>query len=151
MRKAFSWWVPHHLSHAEKTGKVHNASTILSKFGSEDQKCITDVMTGDEKWFSFFQVPHKVQNMVWIGENGGRPAFFEGGFRSPRQMFMVFLSSTDPGSVVMVPKGQNVNATYYIETALESGLKNLEEKKPICLVSGRINLQRDNASCHTAV
>ena len=51
MRKAFSWWVPHHLSHAEKTGKVHNASTILSKFGSEDQKCITDVMTGREVIF----------------------------------------------------------------------------------------------------
>ena len=89
--------------------------------------------------------------MVWIGENDGRPAFVTGGFCSPKQMFIVFLSSTDPVSVVMVPKVQNVNATYYIETALKSGLKNLEEKKPICLASGRVNLQHDNTSCHTAV
>ena len=63
--------------------------------------------------------------MVWLGENDGRPAVVMGGFRSPKQMFIMFLCSIDPASVVMVSKEQNGNATYFTETGLTSGLKNL--------------------------
>ena len=89
--------------------------------------------------------------MVWLGENDGRPAVVMGGFRSPKQMFIMFLCSIDPASVVMVSKEQNGNATYFTETGLKSGMKNLKENEPMRLASGSVHLQHDNASCHTAV
>nr|CAP20055.1 transposase [Portunus trituberculatus] len=145
MRKVCSRWVPHLLSDDEKMRRVQCASAILTEFGPDGHKRITDIVTGDEKWFYFFQVPHKRQNMVWLGEKDARPTVVKGGFRSRKQMFIVFFSSTGPVSVVTVPKGQNVSATYYTETALKSVVKNLEKTKPTRLASGKVHLHHDNA------
>ena len=151
MRKVCSRWVPHLLSDDQKRRRVECASTILSEFGPEGLKRITDIVTGDEKWFYYFQVPHKRQNMVWLGDEDARPTVVKGGFRSRKQMFVVFFCSTGPVSVVTVPKGQNVNATYYSETALTSVMKNLEKMKPSRLALRKVHLHHDNASSHTAV
>ena len=107
-------------------------------------------MTGDEKWFYFFHVPHKRQNIVWLGDEDAQPTVVKGGFRSRKQMFIVFFCSTGSVSIVTVPKGQNVNATYYSETALTSVMKNLEKTKPARLALGKVHLHHDNASSHTA-
>ena len=51
MRKVCSRWVPHLLPDDEKRRRVQCALAILSEFGPEGRKRITDLVTSDEKWF----------------------------------------------------------------------------------------------------
>ena len=65
--------VPHLLSQAEKDRRVKIASELLQIYDRCDDKCLCEIVTGDETWILFFEPEGKENNKVWIGENGARP------------------------------------------------------------------------------
>lgn len=110
----------------------------------------SDLITGDEKWFHYFQMPHKEQNKAWVGAGDQRPTLLRSGFRSRKEMFAVFFGASGPVAAVMVPNGQNVNAKFYSDVVLPQVIATLEKSQPSRLQTGRILLHHDNASSHTA-
>lgn len=123
---------------------------FLLNFAPGGSVRLSDVVTGDEKWFYYFQVPQKMQNKAWVGSGDGRPTVLRPGFRSRKEMFVIFVSSSGPVAVIMVPKGQNVNASFYSHVVLPEVIASLQETMPSRLQTGRVHLHHDNASSHTA-
>lgn len=150
LRKITARWVPHQLTEEQRRERVRCSQEFLRCFGSGGTKRLSDIVTGDKKWFHYFQVPNKSQNKVWIGADEERPTVLRSGFRSRKQMFVVFFSICGPVAVVMVPKGQNVNASYYTSTALPAVVDFVRQNQRTRLESGRIHLHHDNPSSHTA-
>lgn len=150
LRKICARWVPHLLTDDQKRERVRCSRYFLSEFVESGRKRLSDIVTGDEKWFFYFQVPHKHQNKTWVAHGDPRPTVLRASFRSRKQMFVVFVTSSGPLEVVMVPKGQNVNATFYTTQVLPRVMASINDKAPERLRTGRILLHHDNASSHTA-
>lgn len=150
LRKICARWVPHMLSQEQKQERVRCSREFLEQFAGQSNRRLSDIVTGDEKWFYYFQVPHKHQNKEWLSPEDPRPTVLRSGFRSRKQMFVVFLSINGPVEVVMVPNGQNVNAGFYTEQVLPRVLQSVAATRPQRLRDGRIHIHHDNASSHTA-
>lgn len=145
LRKITARWVPHLLTDDQKMQRVNCAREFLADFGPGGSKRLSDIHTLDEKWFYYFQIPHKSQNKVWIGTDEDRPTVLRPGFRSRKQMFAVCFSLSGPSAVVMVPNGQNVNALFYTNSILPKVVEHIQENQPARLRTGQIHFHHDNA------
>ena len=58
---------------AEKDRRVKIASELLQIYDGCDDKRLCEIVTGDQRWISFFEPEGKENNKVWIGENGLGP------------------------------------------------------------------------------
>lgn len=150
LRKVTARWVPHHLSEEQKRERVRCSQEFLRNFAQNSGQRLSDIVTGDEKWFYYFQTPQKVQNKAWIGAGDERPTVLRPSFRSRKEMFVIFVSNSGPVSVIMVPNGQNVNASFYSGVVLPHVVATLHTTQPSRVNTGRIHLHHDNASSHTA-
>jgi histone-lysine N-methyltransferase SETMAR len=57
LRKVTARWVPHLLTDEQKRERVRCSQKFLRNFAHGGSQRLSDVVTGDEKWFHYFQVP----------------------------------------------------------------------------------------------
>ena len=65
MEKLCSRWIPHLLTDAQKVQRVNTSHQVLELLM---RRRLTDVVTGDESWFYFYQTANKSSNMVWLAD-----------------------------------------------------------------------------------
>jgi histone-lysine N-methyltransferase SETMAR len=104
-------------------------------------------VTGDEKWFPFFQQASKRQNMAWVGSDDPRPTALRPGFRSKKRMLTIFFDFSGP-LVDVMPQKCTMTGAYYAEVVLPQLSAALEERRPQRLSNSRIAVLHDNASSH---
>ncbi|GFS01772.1 transposase [Elysia marginata] len=104
-------------------------------FEPHGPKRLADIVTGDETWFSFFIIPPKRLNRMWVDVQGDRPVVLRPGFQSPKRMFTVFFNYSDPLLFDILPQDSTMTATYYVQNVLSQGLN----------TSNKVTIARDNA------
>lgn len=155
-RKCCARWVPHLLTDHQRAERVRICRQWLEMFDSSSTKRLSsstkrlsDVVTGDECWISFFTNKDKASNMVWLSDEDPRPEVLKTSFRSRKRMFTIFFNSQGIVSVDILPEKSTINAHYYTNTVLPKVLQNRAEAAPTRSGS-RVLLHHDNASAHTA-
>ena len=56
-------WIPHSLSDEQKLCRVQFSQDVSQVWAGGNYR-LSDIITGDEKWFNFFMQPDKEQNKV---------------------------------------------------------------------------------------
>ena len=90
LRKACAHRISHLLTLDQKAQRLQCANSLLAMFQPSGPKRLTDIVTGGESWFSFWQPAVKAQNMVWLGEGDERPHVCKKGFSSRKRMLTIF-------------------------------------------------------------
>jgi histone-lysine N-methyltransferase SETMAR len=92
MKKVCAKWLPHLLTEAQKKERERYSAQLLAVFEPQGPKRLTDVITGDETFISFYGMPSKRANMVWIDEAGDRPVILRPGFSCKKRRFTIFFN-----------------------------------------------------------
>ena len=79
-------WVPHMLTEEQCQERVWISKLWLQMFAENGPRWISDVVTGDECWISFFTNKDKSSNMAWLAEDDPRTEVLKTGFRSRKRM-----------------------------------------------------------------
>lgn len=142
-------WVPHMLTEQQCHERVRICRLWLNMFAENGPRRLSDVVTGDECWISFFTSKDKSSNMVWLAEDEPRPEVLKTGFRSRKRMFTIFFNTQGVVAVDILQDKATITAKYYTEVVLPQVLHNRAEKARTRSGS-RLLLHHDNASAHTA-
>ena len=116
-------------------------------FGPDGCKRVTDIVTGDESWFTFKEIARKQKNMVWLAPDEDRPQICKRGFSTAKRMYTVFFNYKGPLLVIVLPKGHTVTGNYYATTILPQLTAAIEKQRPKVGTS-RTFILHDNASSH---
>uniref|UniRef100_A0A1I8I8F5 Uncharacterized protein n=1 Tax=Macrostomum lignano TaxID=282301 RepID=A0A1I8I8F5_9PLAT len=93
LRKITARWVPHQLTEEQRQERVRCSQEFL--------RLCASVLAAPSASLTLSPVPNKSQNKVWTGADEERPTVLRSGFRSRKQMFVVFFSICGPVAVVM--------------------------------------------------
>ena len=118
LKKLCARWIPHLLTDEQKRERVRCATELLNMFEPHGPKRLTDIVTGDETWISYFGIPSKRQNRMWVDEKGDRPVVLRPGFQSRKRLFTVFFNCYGPVVVDILPKDTTMTSAYYVQNIL---------------------------------
>ena len=79
---------------------------------------MTDIVTGDETFISFYDMPSKQTNMVSIDKAEKRPVVITPGFQSKKQLFIIFFNHAGPLVVDILPEKTTMTSRHYTGTVL---------------------------------
>ena len=142
-------WVPHMLSDKQCEERVRICRLWLQMFSENGPKRLSDVVTGDECWISYFTMKDKSSNMVWLTDDEPRPEVLKASFRSRKRMFTIFFNTQGVVAVDILPEKSTITAKYYTNVILPQVLKNRAETARTRSGS-RMLLHHDNCSSHTS-
>ena len=149
LKKKCCRWIPHLLTDDQKKERVRICHLWLSMFEPNGPKRISDVVTGDECWISFFTNKDKQSNMVWLHEEEPRPQILKTGFRSRKRMFTIFFNSQGPVCVDIMPQDSTITAQYYTTEVIPKVIA--QRQAAAQTRSGpKILFHHDNAGPHKA-
>ncbi|GFR71178.1 transposase [Elysia marginata] len=106
-------------------------------FEPHGPKRLSDIVTGDETWFTFFIIPPKRLNRMWVDGQGDRPVVLRPGFQSRIRMFTVFFNYSGPLVVDILPQDTTMTATYYLQNELSQVKSAINEQRPKDRLAGR--------------
>jgi len=89
-KKVCAKWVPHLLTEAQTKERMRCSAQLLAMFEPHGPKRLTDVITGDGTFISFYGMPSKRANMAWINEAGDRPVVLRPGFSCKKTFYHIF-------------------------------------------------------------
>ncbi|GFR62429.1 transposase [Elysia marginata] len=118
-------------------------------FEPHGPKRFSDIVTDDETWFSFFIIPPKSLNRMWVDGQIDRPAMLRPGFQSRKRMFTVFFNSRGSLAVDILPQDTKMTATYYVQDVLSQVMSAINEQRSKFSTSKTLFLH-DNAGPHKA-
>ena len=142
-------WVPHMLTEGQCQECVRISKLWLQMFPENEPRRISDVVTGDECWISFFTNKDKSSNMAWLAEDDPRAEVLKTGFRSRKRMFTIFFNTQGVVAVDILQDKATISAKYCTEDVLPQVLQSRAEQARTRSGS-RLLLHHDNASAHTA-
>ena len=123
MRKLAARWVPHLLSEDQKKRRVECLRQLLNDFEPNGPKRLCDIVTGDETWLWYYDIPNKRCNSAWVGHNGDRPVVLKQGFQSRKRPFFPFFNTQGTVAIDILPEKTTINATYYTGVVLAKVVK----------------------------
>ena len=150
-RKLYACWVPRLLRAEQKAKRIACAQSLLDMFGpGGKKKRLTDVITGDESWFSFWQLSQK--RRTWSGWHPERSVHKSVRSRPPRvSSYKRFFSPSigGPRDVDFLPEQSTVTATSYGEIVNAKLIQAIEGQRPK-VGAAHTFLLHNNTSSHKA-
>ena len=106
-----------------------------------------DIVTGDESWIYHRKIGNKASNSSWVGVGQSPQTVVKRNQFEPKSIIFVFIKTTGPVLVHVVPKGQTINNKYYVEKCLGPHIQEIKIQRP---TSGTKNMKilHDNARPH---
>ncbi|GFR81410.1 transposase [Elysia marginata] len=118
-------------------------------FEPHGPKRFSDIFTGDENWFPFFNISPKRLNRMWVDEQVDRPAMLRPGFQSRKRMFTVFFNYRGSLAEDILPQDTTMTNTYHVQDVLSHVKSAINEQRPKVSTSKTLFLH-DNAGPHKA-
>ncbi|GFS21926.1 transposase [Elysia marginata] len=87
MKKVRARWIPHLLTVDQKRERVRSATKFLNTcmFEPHGPHRLFDIVTGDETWFTFFIIPPKRLNRMWVDGQETDPSCCVQDFKAERE------------------------------------------------------------------
>jgi histone-lysine N-methyltransferase SETMAR len=148
MRKLSAKWIPKFLNADQKRNRVIASQAILARFHAGAEDFVARLVTMDETWLHHYDPQTKERSKEWRHSGSPRPKKFRVQKSAGKIMASVFWDKDGVILMKYLPKGQGINATYYM-SLLDELREALKEKRRGKLSRGVLFLQ-DNAPAHTA-
>lgn len=142
LKKVVSRFVPRHLSDFQKAERVRICHETLNLLNNGGHQIFSKIVTGDETYIPFFDVPTRQESRVWIHEDEETPTMTKKQRAMKKVMYAVFFRSTGLVNAIKLDGQKTVTAKWYTEKCLPEVFSRVPHK--------RIMLHHDNASSHTA-
>ena len=107
----------------------------------------SEIITGDETWFYYRNIGRKASNASWVAEGETPKTVVRRSQFERKTMFIIFFRSNGMVHVDAVPRGETIDANYYIQNGLTPAFKELEKQRKQ-YGTKNIKLLHDNAKCH---
>lgn len=143
LRKLSVQWVPHLLTAQQMETRVKLCQNNLKRMRDGGQQIISKILTGDETWVYYYDVPSNREAKVWVFEDEERPKLAKKELHVKKIMYAVFFRSTGIVSVVKLGPKQTITAKWYIDNCLKQLFDSVK-------IRGLI-LHHDNARPHKAI
>ncbi|UYV72377.1 hypothetical protein LAZ67_9002838 [Cordylochernes scorpioides] len=85
-------WVSHSLNDEQMTRRVSWCREMLKKFDNGSSRLVNSIITGDETWLHYFDVPTKAKNKVRIFEGESTPVSVRKSRSIKKKMLAVFFT-----------------------------------------------------------
>lgn len=142
LKKVVMRWVPHQLTDFQKAERVRICRETLKMLNDGGHRIISKIITGDETYISFYDVPTRQESRVWIHEDAPTPVTVKKQRSVKKIMYAVFFRSTGLVKAIKLKGQRSVTANWYVTECLPEVLGAVK-------IRGLI-LHQDNASSHTA-
>lgn len=149
VRKLCSLWVPHLMTDALREQKVIWSRDMLKKFEDGRSNYVNSIVTCDETWLYYFDVPTKSQSKVWMFEDEPPPTSVKMSRSVKKRMVAVFFTKRGILATVVLDKGKTITAAWYTEECLPQVLEALKNERPNSRLDTWL-LHQDNAPAHRA-
>ncbi|MEE2373769.1 transposase [Klebsiella pneumoniae] len=142
LKKVVSRFVPHHLTDFQKAERVRICQQTLDILNAGGHQIISKIVTGDETYIPFFDIPTRQESRIWIHEDEETPTMMKKQRAMKKVMYAVFFRSTGLVAAIKLEEQKTVADKWYVEHCLPTVFSKVPRKG--------ILLHHDNASSHTA-
>lgn len=149
VKKVCCLWVPHNLTEEQMTHRVAWCRKMLKLFDKGQSQYVNSIVTGDETWLYYYDVPTKAQNKVWVFDDEHTPVAVRKSRSVKKKMIAVFFRSSGIVERVVLDTQKTVTAKWYTEQCLAKVIESLKNLRP----KSRMDtwyLHHDNAPAHRA-
>ena len=119
---------------------------MLKKFKSGLAAEVNFIVTGDETWLHYYDVPTKSQSKVWVFKDEEVPVQVRKSKSIGKRMVTLFITKGGILTSVSLEKSKTVTAKWHTETCLPQLFENLVSRAPL----DSWFLHHDNAPAHQA-
>lgn len=141
VKNIVSRWVPHQLTEQQKAERVRICQQTFQLLNDGGHRIISKIITGDETYIPFYDVPTRQESKVWVFEDDPTPTTVKRKRAVKKVMYAVFFRRTGLVKAINL-EGQKTVTAWYIRHCLPEVLRGLR--------IGGLMLHHDNASPHTA-
>lgn len=149
LRKVSVQWVPHLLTDEQMMTRRRMCEENLKMFSDGGQRIISQILTGDETWVYYYDVPSNREAKIWIFDDEERPKLAQKELHVKKIMYAVFFRSTGLVKSVKLGPRETVTANWYKDICLPQVFEIITNERPATGLRGLI-LHHDNARPHTA-
>ena len=141
-------WIPKLLTADMKRNRVDISRTLLEQYNAAEGQMLGQVVTGDEKWFYYYDPDSKQQSKEWRVVGSPPPLKVAKDRSAGKRMASVFWDSAGILLIDWLPEKRSITADYYCELLirLKESIKNERRGK----WTRGVLLLHDNARPHTA-
>ena len=113
-------------------------------FGPDGTKRLCDIVTGEKTWI--YDIPNKRYNQMWVDKNEPRPMMVRPGFQRRNRFYSIFVNTSGPVAIDILPEKTTLIATYYTKAVLPKVIQSRAWPAP----KGRNQQQPPSArQCHS--
>ncbi|XP_015924023.3 histone-lysine N-methyltransferase SETMAR-like [Parasteatoda tepidariorum] len=94
MKKVVCRWVPHNRLEHQKEERVRISKETLKLLNDGGHRIISKIITGDETYIPFFDVPTRQESKVWVFEDDTMPTMVKRQRALKKAKYAAFLRST---------------------------------------------------------
>ncbi|GFW12329.1 uncharacterized protein TNCV_815841 [Trichonephila clavipes] len=111
-------WVPHNLTEHQKEERVRISKETLKLLNDGDHRIISKIVTGDETYIPFFDIPTRQESKVWVFEDEPTPTMVKRQRAMKKVMYAVFFRSTGLVKGIKLKGQKTVTANWYTTKCL---------------------------------
>ena len=141
-------WIPRLLTPEQKGNRVDVCQYWKEQLRA-DPTWLDNVITVDETWIYLYDPETKQQSTQWVKKGGPPPKKARVSKSAAKTMIITFFDKKGMVYNHVVPRGQTVNAEYYVGVLQKLIRPHIQKKRPE-YTSGRWKLHQDNARPHVA-
>jgi hypothetical protein len=104
-------WVPHTVTQPQKDARVESAQAMLREAAKHQASNFRFLFTGDESWL-VYAYRHKT---MWADSWNDVKEIESPSHFHEKTMFVIFLNGIGDYKTVILPQGQRMNRTFFIE------------------------------------
>lgn len=149
MTRIAAKFVPRLLTDEQKLKRMQIAQELLD-MAESDPTFMGRIITGDESWIYGYDVETKRQSSQWKTSGEPRPKKARQSKSNVKAMLITFFDVKGLVHQEWVPKGQTVNAAFYVEV-LRRLCESIRKKRPEMWKEKSWLLHHDNAPSHTSL
>lgn len=149
VKKICSLWVPHSLNENQRATRVDWCIKMMNKYDSGRSKDVDSIVTGDETWLYYFDLPTKSKSKLWVFEDESTPTMVKQQRSVKKRMIVVFFGKRGIIKRVVLDSQKTVTAAWYAGICLPQVINALKELRPKSRLS-TWHFHHDNASAHRA-
>ena len=141
-------WIPKCLTPDMKAVRVEVSRELLGQLNADRINFYNRLVTGDEKWFLYYEPESKQESREWRQVGSPPPLKPKSEPSTKKQMATVFWDREGILLIKWLPSGETINSQYYCKVLAE--LKEAITKDRRGKWARGVLLQHDNARPHTA-
>ena len=124
-----------HITYRQLEQSLHipvstSAQKMLSDFLSGTAPNVNSVVTGDESWLYFYDVPTKCQSKVWVFEDEEQPTQVKKSKSVGKRMIVAYFGKQRVIQTVVLEKQKTVTSNWYITICLPQLFEALKNLRP---------------------